>query len=133
MKRILRILPTLAVATSALSTARSAYARELCPPGPFANLCNLKLENDSGQIIGTIITIFIIIAILTSLFFIIFGAFRYTTSAGDQGKTQQARSTIIAAVVGLIIALSTFFIVNIIMYVFTGKALGGLEIPKLVN
>ena len=131
MKRLLPAWSALIAASVFLFSASSAHARELCPGG-FTTLCQIKLEN-SGGIIGAVMTVFFIIAILTSLFFMIFGAYKWVTSAGDQGKTASARSTIISALVGLVIALSVFFIVNIVLTVFTGQGLAGLTVPKLVK
>lgn len=125
MKLILRTIPTLLVAAAGLANAGIVQAKTLCPVGGgFEGLCNIKIGENGGGIVGTIVIVLLIIAIVVSLFFIIFGGVRYVTAAGDQGKTQQARSTIIAAIVGLVIALSAFLIVNVVSYVFTG---GGLE------
>ena len=130
MKWLLRFYSVLLVAFAALSSAGAAQARELCPAA-FASLCKIKIDEQAGGIIGTIMVVLFIIAIVTCLFFMIFGGIRYITAAGDQGKTQQARSHIIAALVGLIIALCAFFIVNIVSHLFGGVGLMNLEILKL--
>lgn len=131
MKWIFRSGVTLLTALLVLGSAGAAHARSLCPQGGgYDGLCNIKLGEDAGGIISFIMVIFFIIAILVSLFFVIFGAYRWVTSAGDQNKTAQARQTIIAAIVGLVIALATFFIINTVMYIFTG---GGLTQMNGVN
>lgn len=127
MKRFLLVFSSLAASLIFLASASAAHARELCPPG-FDSLCQIKIGDDAGGIIATVMIIFFIIAIITSLLFIVFGAFRWVTSAGDQNRTQQARSTIIAAVVGLIISISVFFIINIVLYVFTGQGIELLDV-----
>jgi hypothetical protein len=125
MRWIYRSGVSLLTALAVLGTAGAAHAKALCPAG-YEALCKIKLGEDTGGIISWAMTLFFIIAILVSLFFVLFGAFRWITSGGDQNKVAQARQTLISAIVGLVIALSTFFIINIVMYIFTGKGLSDL-------
>jgi uncharacterized membrane protein len=46
---------------------------------------------------------------------ILFGAFRYVTSGGDASKVTQAKNTILYAVIGLVIAILAFAIVNFVL------------------
>ena len=46
---------------------------------------------------------------------IIIGGVQYVTSAGDSGKAQTARNTILYAVIGLIVAILSFAIVNFVV------------------
>lgn len=108
-----------------------AAAIEICPTtGPFAKLCNLKFDN-VGTIIGNLITIILILAIVIAVFFLIYGGIRWITSGGDKQAVENARNHIIAAIVGLVIALLAFFIIN-----FVGSLIGvnltNLTIPTLV-
>lgn len=56
---------------------------------------------------------------LVALIFIIISAIKMITSRGDQKQLQSARSTLTWAIIGLIIILLSFFIVNVIS-VLTG-------------
>src|SRR5690606_31891708 len=49
---------------------------------------------------------------IAAVIMIIFGGFRYVTSNGDSGKLEQAKNTILYAVVGLLVAILAFAIVN---------------------
>lgn len=60
------------------------------------------------NIINLLLTIIGIIAVIM----IVIGGIRYTTSAGDPGQTKSARDTIIYAVVGLVIAIMSYGLVN---------------------
>ena len=64
--------------------------------GILANVINLLLT-----IIGVVAVIMIIV-----------GGIRYTTSGGDSGQINSARDTIIYAVVGLVLAIMAFALVN---------------------
>lgn len=63
------------------------------------------------KIINTLITVAAIIAVIM----IVIGGIRYTTSAGDAGQTKNARDTIIYAVVGLVVAVMSFALVNFVL------------------
>lgn len=126
MKRIIGALSTLPLV---LFVAAPAYAQELCPPA-FASLCKIRAEKGGGPI-GAGITFLLVIAILLSVVFIIIGGIKWMTSGGDQSKIQQARNTVMAAVVGLIIGLLVFFIVGTILGLF-GVNMKSMALPKLV-
>ena len=129
MKRI-AVLVSL---VSSLVIAQPVSAQSICPRGgQFSNLCNLKPSN-AGNIVGAVVQVLLIIAVISSLFFLVWGGVRWITSGGDKGQIAQARATIIAAIVGLIIALLAFFILNIVLTVITGQGLTTLSIPTLLH
>jgi hypothetical protein len=129
MKRVIAVLASFI--SAAILASVPAYAQTLCP-AQFSNLCNLN-QNNAGGIVGAIISFLLIIAILLSLFYLIFGAIRYISSGGDKGKTDQARSTLTAAIIGLIISLLAFFIVNIVLSILTGQGISSMKIPTLIQ
>jgi len=120
-----------------LSAAVPAFATgtEICQSAGsnFSALCKLKLENNSAGIIGAVIEVILILAIVITLFFLILGGIRWMTSGGDQAKISAARSQIIAALIGLVIALAAFAIVNFVLYFVTGQSISGLKIPRLID
>jgi hypothetical protein len=85
--------------------------------GPGFNiLCTLSLSN--GNIVGRIITLALIIAALIALGFLIYGGIRWILSGGEKEKVEEARGTIIAALVGLVIVFAAYFIINIVFGLF---------------
>lgn len=95
----------------------------------FQALCNLEAGN-LGAIIGAIVTFLLIIVAIIALFFLIYGGLRWVTSGGDKGKVDEARKTVIAAIVGLIIAFLAFFILSVVLSFF-GLSLTNLVLPKI--
>ena len=78
----------------------------------------------SSSLLGIAATILIIIGIingvvgalsLVAVIFIVVGGVNYMTSQGDPGKTKKAKDTILYAVIGLIIAVLAFAIVNFVI------------------
>ena len=136
MKKTIATLATGTVsAISYLSLAIPAFAQtniNPCPPSgsQFTPLCNLN-ANRIGPVISSVVTILLIAAALISLFFLIFGAIRWITSGGDKSKVDSARGTIVASIIGLVIALLAFFIITVILGIFN-LSLTNLQIPKIL-
>lgn len=131
MKRISAVISFGFIGLLFLSMSASVYAQSLCPKGQFARLCNLQLSNSSG-VVGNIITVLLIFAVIVALIFLIVGGIRWIMSSGDKAKLDSARGTVTAAIVGLILAFSAYFILNIIVYLFTGSAILKFKIPTIV-
>ncbi|MEK7573679.1 MAG: hypothetical protein AAB531_04610 [Patescibacteria group bacterium] len=74
---------------------------------------------DTGQrIIQTGITLLFIFAIILALIYLIQGGIQWMTSGGDKQQLDQARLRITYAIIGLIIVLGGFFIVNFVFNFF---------------
>jgi len=117
---------------SILAVAAPAFAQTTinpCPTTGFNVLCNLN-ANNIGSLIETGVVILLVIATIVSLFFLIWGGIRWITSGGDKAKVTEARSHIIAAIVGLVISFLAFFILSVILHIF-GLGFGNIVIPQL--
>jgi len=71
---------------------------------------------DLNSIIHTVINVMLFIVGILSVIMIIFGGIRYVTSAGNKTQVDNAKNTIIYAVVGLVVAIVAFALVQ---WVFT--------------
>ena len=117
------IVATLIATIATVLPMGSAYAADVaCPPGsvrptaPTAVECNVE-ESDRSvwditkQIINVIIAVLGIVAVVV----IVLGGVSYVTSQGDPAKTKKARDTILYGVIGLVIALLAYGIVNFVL------------------
>lgn len=75
---------------------------------------NDSLEADVGSIINMIIYGIGIVAVIV----IIIGGVNYMLSQGDPNKVKKAKDTILYGVIGLVVVLLAFAIVNFILGVF---------------
>ena len=73
---------------------------------------------DFGQIVGIVTNLLLGLAGSIAVIFIIVGGIQYATSAGDDGRVQSAKNTITNAVIGLVITVLAFAIVNFILGIF---------------
>ena len=72
-----------------------------------SGLCSPELGsiNDIWLIVAAVIEILLRVAALAAVAFVIVGGVRYVVSQGEPDKTNQARSTIINALIGLLLAV----------------------------
>lgn len=68
--------------------------------------------------IKTIVGILLFVLGAIAVIMIIIGGIRYTTSNGDANQTKAAKDTVLYAVVGLIVALLAYAIVNFVLDTF---------------
>ena len=78
--------------------------------------------------IPTVINLLFVIAVVVFFFMLVTGGIRWIGSGGDKGLTQAARGQITSAVVGLLITLSAYAIVNLLEMVFGITILEGLDL-----
>lgn len=65
----------------------------------------------AGNVINTVLGVLAVVAVIA----IILGALQYMTSQGDPQKVKTAKNTITYAVMGLVIAILAFAIVNFVI------------------
>jgi hypothetical protein len=85
-----------------------------CDGATDSTVCNNKTDDAKPMITAVINTILLILGIIAVLMIII-GGIRYTISGGDSGAVQSAKNTILYAVIGLVIAMLAFAIVNFVI------------------
>jgi len=71
-----------------------------------------------GAVLRNGLTYFMIAAIILCLISMVWSGVQWTSSSGDKSKIAAARGRITWSIVGLVIVLSVFFILNIISYFF---------------
>lgn len=88
----------------------------------ISNACNGSnkgfCNNQSASVytvIKNLINILITIGGIVAVVMIVVGGITYTTSAGDSTQIKRAKDTIVYAIVGLVVAIMAFAIVNWIL------------------
>lgn len=69
-------------------------------------------KTDVRSVVKIVVDTMLYIVGIISVIMIIFGGIKYATSAGDTGKVTQAKNTLVYAVVGLLVAVFAFALVN---------------------
>lgn len=87
--------------------------------------CNLVEDNSLWSTVGTIINVVVGALGVVAVLVIILGAIQITTSAGDPGKAAKGKNTIVYGIIGLVVAMLAFAIVNFVL-----SSLSKTEAPK---
>jgi hypothetical protein len=71
--------------------------------------------NAPGDVVQTVAGILIWVIGVASIFMIVFGGIKIGTSAGDAGKVRSGKNMIMYAVIGLVVALLAWAIVDFVV------------------
>ena len=85
-----------------------------CQANSDAAVCKSTGDNASNMI-QTVINILLYVLGIIAVIMIIIGGIRFTTSDGDPAGVKSARNTIIYSVVGLVVAILAYAIVNLVV------------------
>ncbi len=136
MKKLFRPLGALTLSSAVyLQTVVPAFAQpvidgnekvDLRPPGMFG------IDLDINTVVRFAINALFFIAILAALIWLIWGGIKWIVSGGDKEKVSEARGQIIAAIIGLILVILAYVILNFVLEIFGLGSINTLEIPKLI-
>lgn len=84
-------------------------------PNPDLALLPTGFADNMTILITSLLSVAIAFVALLVFFYLIWGGIDWITSGGDKGKTEQARSKILAAVIGLIIVAASYAIVQLLV------------------
>lgn len=88
-----------------------------CPEGATTAVCQAKDDSVQGPVQTVISTLLVVIGIV-AVIMIIIGGIRYTLSNGDASQIKSAKDTVLYSVVGLIVAMLAYAIVNFVVRQF---------------
>lgn len=98
----------------AVPTAQAVNVFETCSGNADSAVC--KSTGDKADSMVKVVVNVILWALgIVSVIMVIIGGFMFVTSSGDPGRAKNARNTILYAVIGLVIAVSSYAIVNFVL------------------
>lgn len=118
MKKIMSMvkaaLPTVPVAAFALLLVATPEVGAQVQDGVnVAQPDDVPTELDGqGGVITTIVNILLYVIGIISVIMLIIGGIRYAISGGDSGQVTSAKNTILYAIIGLVVAIFAYAIVN---------------------
>lgn len=109
------VMPTtVAAANSACDADPNSALCRACDADPNSVLC-LKQTDSATSMVKIVVNALLYILGAVSVVMIIVGGVRYTTSMGDAKRIETAKDTILYAVVGLVVAILAYAIVNFVV------------------
>ena len=106
------------VSTGCLLVAAKVATATIAVPG--GDIANTKVKDESS-FFTTAINFAITVVVGVAILMIIYGGFLYITAGEDATQQKKGKSYIMYSIVGLIIALLAYAIVNLVV----GKIIGG--------
>lgn len=86
-----------------------------------------------GKIISNIVGVMTIVAFIWFVIILILGAISWLGSGGDKTKLQEAQKQITTGLTGLLIVISSFFIVKLLEIIFGINILGIFDLLQSVK
>lgn len=132
IKNIIRVLlPSIVVASMSLSVVAAPLAGAVFNGSVQGGADSARGNDQSADLFGsagifrTITNVLLFILGAISVIMIIIGGLRYVISGGNSTAVTAAKNTILYAIVGVIVALLAYAIVNFVLDSFTGGGTGG--------
>ena len=72
-------------------------------------------QTDLSSVVSFVVNILLFVVGAVSVIMLIIGGIRYAVSGGDSGAVTSAKNTILYAIIGLIVALLAYVIVNFVI------------------
>lgn len=117
MKKVKLILASLIAVVGIASVAVPAYAqpsKEIRDGVNAAGSDSVSLQTRIKQIVNTLLFVLGTIAVIM----IVIGGIKYVTSNGDASAVTSAKNTVLYSVVGLVVAILAYAIVNFVLDAF---------------
>lgn len=131
--KIALLVATTVFAVGVTAFTLPAYAADCKVTGGLksADTCAKGVQEENGgptslfdgdsPIFTTAINIMLFVIGILSVIMLIYGGIRYVLSSGDAGAVQNAKNTIMYAIIGLVIAILAYAIVNFVITSITNK------------
>ena len=112
----LTLIMGIGVATLPVSPVYAVNVFESCDSSDSdSKVCAAAKEDSAFSMVQTVINTMLIVLGSVAVIMIVIGGIRYTLSGGDSTGVSNAKNTIIYAVVGLIVAIMAYAIVNFVV------------------
>lgn len=112
----LLMVPALALGVAAVAPVGDVYAQSITEGANSAQGDQVP-ENitEEDGLIKRVVNIMLFIIGAVAVIMLIMGGIRYTISGGDQSQVTAAKNTILYAIVGIIVAIFAYAIVNFVL------------------
>lgn len=95
-------------------TVLAQATSEITNPALSETLRSFTGSEFLSKFIGNLVTLFLIVGAVATLFLLLWGGIQVMTAGADKAATEAARGRITAAVIGLLILFSTFAIMKLL-------------------
>lgn len=104
-----KITALITATTAYLTLALNTFAQDLTAPGGSIDP-NIKAETLPQFVVNGLFVVAAFLAVL----YLMYGGVKWITSKGDKVQVEAARKHIVAAIIGLVIVMGSFFTINVV-------------------
>ena len=120
-KLLIAALVSLGIVVTPLAIDAPVFANAKSEVTSGISSVNDGNSTDLPSFITNIVNILLFLAGAVAVIVLIIGGIRYVISSGDSGQVQSAKNTILYAVVGLVVVIMAYAIVNFVINQFQGN------------
>lgn len=114
------VVAVAATTAPAISPAKAVNPYGACDANSSSAICKGKGESLSEGFVKPTINIILWVVGVAAVIVIIVAGLKYVTSSGNPSAVSSAKTTILYAVIGLVIAITAYAIVNFVLKSFGG-------------
>ncbi len=114
------VVATAAATVPVISPAKAVNPYGACDANSSSAICKGKGESLSEGFVKPTINIILWVVGVAAVIVIIVAGLKYVTSSGNPSAISSAKTTILYAVIGLVIAITAYAIVNFVFKSFGG-------------
>jgi hypothetical protein len=118
-RRIGEIMFGIGMATAPSLAMAQGFLRPNCPQGLRCT------DQNINELIAYVINILLGVAFGIAVLFLIIGGFWYITSAGNEETAEKGKNTAVNAIIGIVIIILSYVIVNVVSRLVAGGNAGG--------
>lgn len=117
---LIGVVATAAATVPVISPAKAVNPYGACDANSSSAICKGKGESLSEGFVKPTINIILWVVGVAAVIVIIVAGLKYVTSSGNPSAISSAKTTILYAVIGLVIAITAYAIVNFVLKSFGG-------------
>ncbi len=88
---------------------------------PIGGIGGAQTLTGPSGLIYRVISLMLFIAGALAVFFVIIGGYQYITAAGNEEQSEKGKKTLINAVIGIIVIVLSFVIINVVVNTVSGS------------
>lgn len=117
---VVGVVATAAATVPAISPAKAVNPYGACDANSSSAICKGKGESLSEGFVKPTINIILWVVGVAAVIVIVVAGLKYVTSSGNPSAVSSAKTTILYAVIGLVVAITAYAIVNFVFKSFGG-------------
>jgi hypothetical protein len=88
---------------------------------PVGGLSGAQTLTGPSGLIYRVISLLLFIAGALAVFFVILGGYQYITAAGNEEQSEKGKTTLINAVIGVVVIIMSYVIINVVVNTVSGS------------